>query len=372
MAKARKKTLPKDFGTLLEQGDFDAIRAVFDHCDVDARGGYTKQTALAFGFCSDRLTHWLVERGADIAARDNYGETPLHAHAGHWQGRIDVLLALGAVVDARDDRGNTPLHAAARAGNRQAVRLLLEHGGDADALDKSGLTPLALALHQCSNATIEGVAAVAALLLDVPAPRPAGFRAIAGRMFGRGKAGNVRVTPELQAQVRRIGANFEFHRAGFNPDMLEATSAALDRLYVLFDVPPAPRRTMHDGKAAIMAKGDRWEDRHQALWELLVPSSGAAATVQGEVIRISGRIHDEIERNGGANWDADFRKMADAFVGHVGSGVPLPETDRTKAAALVAGARRGNGDVRPLCELAVNWVALNPDPVALSAPDYRR
>lgn len=92
---------------------------------------------------------------------------------------------------------------------------------------------------------------------------------------------------------------------------------ASDALYTLFDVPPVPRRTLHDGKSPIAAKPGRWEDQHQELWELLVPSSGPAATVQGEVIRISGRINDEIERNGGVNWDGDYRKMADAFLDHL-------------------------------------------------------
>jgi hypothetical protein len=105
----------------------------------------------------------------------------------------------------------------------------------------------------------------------------------------------------MKAFVQRIGENFEFHRAGFNPESVEATSAALDRLYALFGVPPVPRRMMHDGRSPIVAKSARWQDQQQELWALLVPSNGPAATVQGEVIRIAGRVADEIDRNGGAN-----------------------------------------------------------------------
>src|SRR4029077_20639651 len=97
----------------------------------------------------------------------------------------------------------------------------------------------------------------------------------------------------------RIGGDFEFHRAGFNRDLMNATSAALDKLYLLFGVPPVPPRILHDGKSLIVARSARWEDQHQELWELLVPSSGAAATVQGEVVRIAGRTCDELERTGG-------------------------------------------------------------------------
>ena len=116
----------------------------------------------------------------------------------------------------------------------------------------------------------------------------------------------------------------------------------------------------------------RWQDQHQELWEMLVPSRGAASTVQGEVIRIAGKVADEIDRNGGANWDADYRRMTRAFLAHVAAGAPLPETDRERAAHLVAQVRDLDGAGAGLCELAVAWVRLNPNPVSLPAPDYDR
>lgn len=371
MAKAKRKLLPKDFDALLREGDLEKLRAVFDQCEIDARGGYTKHTALAYYGCPDDLVRWLVAQGADINARDNYEETPLHERAGHFQGDIAVLLELGADIAARDSRGRTPLHNAARVGNVEGARLLLAQGAQADALDNSRLTPLGLALAECSNARIESVAAIAALLLDVPAPKATGLRGLAGRILGRGD-GKTPVTSEMKGAVQRIGTDFEFHRTGFNPDFLEATSAALDRLYTLFGVPPVPRRVVHDGKAPIRATSARWQDRHQELWALLVPSSGAATTVQGEVIRISGRIGDEIDRNGGGNWDADFKRMGEAFLRHVASGAPLPEDEQGRATRAVAEVRRRDGATTELCELAVNWVALNPRPVALAPPDYAR
>ena len=70
MPKSKKKQLPKDFEALLDQGDLAALKAVFDSCDVDAHGGYSKRTALAFDACPDALARWLVEQGADLAAPD--------------------------------------------------------------------------------------------------------------------------------------------------------------------------------------------------------------------------------------------------------------------------------------------------------------
>lgn len=350
MAKAKKKLLPKNFAELLEAGDHEAIKAVFETCGVDARGGYTKQTALAFNEFPDELVRWLVEQGADIDAADSYGETPLYSRADHWQGRIDVLLDLGADVSAGEGARGTPLQAAAGMGHAANARLLLARGAKVDALNAQRFTPLEYALQRCSNTQLCGVAEVAEVLLAAGAAR----------------------TPRMTDFVTRLGENFEFHRANFDPESVDETSAALDRLYALFDVPPVPRRVLHDGKTPIVAPAGKWEDQHQALWEQLVPSSGAAATVQGEVIRVTGKIHRELYANGGVNWGADFRAMADALLVHLASGAALPAAQLDEAQTLVAEVKRKDGDTFRLCELAVIWVGLNPKPVALPPPAYKR
>jgi len=374
MAKAKRKTLPKDFEALLKAGDIEALKAVFDGCDVNARGGVFKQTALAFNECPDELARWLVEHGADVSAPDNYGDTPLHARSGHWQGRIGILLDLGADVHSGENARGTPLHKAAAVGNLRAVELLLAHGARADALDGSGRTPLAYALQRCANSDIRRVEAVARVLVAAGRrPATAKPKSLLGRLFGKGDDDGSVATPEIAALVERIGKQFEFHRAGYNPEEVEATGAALDRLYALFGVTPVPRRVMHDGKSPVVAAATRWEDRYQELWDLLVPSAGPADTVQGEVIRIAGRINDELERNGGINWDAEYRKMADAFLQHIRSGTPLSDSALAEADRTIAEAKGRIGDdtVR-LRALAVDWVTSNPAPLPLPQPTYRR
>ena len=350
MAKTKKKLLPKNFETLLKSNDLDALKAVFETCDIDARGGYAKQTAIAFNECPDELTRWLVMQGADLSACDSHGETPLHARSINWRARLDVLLELGADVNHGEGKRGTPLHMAAGSYKVGNARLLLAHGAHVDALDKDNMTPLALALRRCGNIDIEGMAGLAELLLDAGARKPS----------------------DVAALVSRIGINFEFHRIGFNKDMVDAVSTALDKLYALFVVTPVARRAVHDGKSPVVAKSARWEDAHQELWELLVPSSGSAETVQGEVVRISGKIHSELARNGGANWDADFKKMGVAFAGHVCSGVPLPKSALIEASDIVAGLKRTDDGASGMCKLAVDWVALNPKPAKLPPPDYKR
>ena len=350
MAK-KKKLLPKNFQEMLVEGDMAKLQAVFDACDLNARGGYAKETALAFRECPDALARWLVAQGADLSAADAWGNTPLHTRSRSRQGGIDVLLELGADLHSDGASVGTPLHAAADSHAIENARLLLQRGAQVDARNREGLTPLELALRGCSNIDLEPMAPLAALLLEAGAKK----------------------TSRMKGFVEEIGKRFEFHRAKFNPDYVDAASDALDRLYALFDVPPVRRRQMHDGRSPIVVTASSWQAQHQELWDLLVPSQGHAATIQGEVIRISGRIAHELDGTGGANWDADFKKMADAFRRYVEAGNPLPPSDLADAAAVVNDVKRQCGDPARLCELAVAWVRLNPMPIELETPPpYRR
>jgi hypothetical protein len=176
----------------------------------------------------------------------------------------------------------------------------------------------------------------------------------------------------MQAHVTEIGKTFEFHKANFAKDSVDEVSRALHELYKLFNVQPVAKRVLHDGKSPITTKEKTWQKRHQELWELLVPSSGSAETIQGEVIRITGRISNELEGNGGANWDADYKKMCDAFLAFVRQGTPLSSSDLAEAEVLAKEVKRGSGDTDRMSELAVNWVIDNPTPVKLGTVEYKR
>src|SRR5271170_7945857 len=52
-----------------------------------------------------------------------------------------------------------------------------------------------------------------------------------------------------------------------------------------------------------------WKKEHARLWRSLVPPRGQADTLQGEIIRIVGKLTDQAFRNGNMNWDADHEKM---------------------------------------------------------------
>lgn len=351
---AKRKTLPKDFDDMLGSATIDELKAVFDKTLIDARGGYGKQTAIGFVDCPDELIVWLVEQGLDVDAADHYDRSPLWERASLGRdAQIPLLLSLGADVERADRYGDTPLHAA--VGNQRAAvtRTLLEHGADPRRTNQRGVTPMLHGLHRTSNVGIPAMAEIARILL----------------------AAGETVTDEARAQVTRIGENFEFHREGFNCDLLPATDAGLTALYELFDVEPVARRAMHDGVSPITVPAGHWQEQYEALWELLIPSRGPAQTSQGEVIRITGKVAREILDNGSPNWGSDFRLMLAALPERFASGTPLDEREISETRTLMYGLRGGNDDgerVNRLRELAVSWVVKNPAPLPLGDVAYDR
>lgn len=110
--------------------------------------GFTAlQLACFFGHPDVAL--YLIEQGADVkaAARNDFKITPAHAAAAN--GSITVLRALlekGADVNARQQGGFTILHEAARANNLAMITACLEFGADTQITDDNGQTPQATAL----------------------------------------------------------------------------------------------------------------------------------------------------------------------------------------------------------------------------------
>lgn len=360
MAARLRKTLPKDLTARMDaaeaSGDHVELFHALERCEVDARGGHANGTPLMMRQCTAELARWCVARGTDVNALDDHGRTALHHSVQRrFRNRLtpELLIELGADVHVADKTGLTPIHFAADAKNAEAVETLLRHGADATVLSRSGsgtlpsdggLSPLEYALSRMSNADFVAMVPTVDVLLAAGTPP----------------------TERCRELVRQAAARFEFHRSGFSPEKVDETSAAMESLCERFGVAPPARRVMHDGRAPIVASAGTWRAQFKELWGLLVPSHGAAATVQGEVIRIAGRVDDEVHRNGKANWDADYRAMVDALLAHLHSGDPIGLSN-AECRALVA-----REETDSLIQLALEWVARNPDPVALPTPTYAR
>lgn len=354
MAKKRV-TLPKEFNELLTDGNIDQLKAVYNKCELTAHNGrYSLSTALHFGGVPDELVIWLVEQGLDINVPDYYGATPLYRQAILGRDTVKLLCELGADIEKPNTYGDTPLHMAAEFFHPRTVKFLIDKGANVNVENDMGRTPLASVLMVCRGIYIAQTAEIASMLLEAGAKK----------------------TSKMKERVEQIGKDFEFHRESIHPDYIEAADKGLTKLYELFDVKPVEKRLTHDGVSPIKLVEGSWEEQYEELWSFLIPSSGAAKTVQGEVIRIPGRVRDELDRNGGANWDRDYRKMLQALPQYLSLGIPLSDQELAETKGLIAQVHGKDFDDEPrldrLCQLAIAWIKQNPEPLLLEKTSYKR
>lgn len=357
MAKKRI-TLPKDFELLLKNATLQELIKIFDTCEIEARGSFNKQTTLGYNECPDALAKWLIEQGADIESLDLYKRTPLINRLGTYMGNAKSLIQLGADVN-RNDGKETPLHCAVGRHDIENVTLLLDAGAhvhavvldDDDDESNPGYTPLEYVLYMCQNIDIDNTLTISKLLLERGAQK----------------------TERMKAFVGKIGESFEFYKSNRSSgDSTEWSRNSLDALYQLFDVTPVAPRIIYDGISPICVTEKTWQKQHQELWKLLVPASGPTQTLQGEVVRISGRISRELKDNGGVNWNKEFIKMTESYLEFVQQGEALLVEELTELSEIVKEVKQKNDEhIYRMTELGVQWVLKNPIPIARPAIKYK-
>lgn len=105
----------------------------------------------------------LLEAGADAAAVDEEGKTPLHHAAAFGSVEItELLLKAKADVDRSSKTGLTAFHTAASANNGKVITVLADAKGDINAGDEDGNTPLHAALMANANASVAALVAAGA------------------------------------------------------------------------------------------------------------------------------------------------------------------------------------------------------------------
>lgn len=116
--------------------------------DVNARDQINSSPLLwAAGFGKPETVAYLLSKKADVKSTDDNGWTPLIWAAGLGQPQtVDILVKSGADLAAADKQtGDTPLLRGARTGKADSLRILLAAGADIKAKNKAGQSALHLA-----------------------------------------------------------------------------------------------------------------------------------------------------------------------------------------------------------------------------------
>ena len=92
-----------------------------------------------------------IAAGTDV--NSNYEWTPLHAAAN--KETAELLIDKGADINAKDDTGGTPLFWAALEGNEEVAELLIRQGADVNAAGPKGWTALHWAVAMAQKKSVE-------------------------------------------------------------------------------------------------------------------------------------------------------------------------------------------------------------------------
>jgi len=122
---------------------------------------------LASFFGKGDAARLLLNKGASVRARSTnpMANTPLHAAAaGHHPALVKLLLDHGANANALQQGGWAPLHSAAQNGDLESARALLDAGADVSVRAENNQKPLDLALTKAQQAMVEFLEANGATL----------------------------------------------------------------------------------------------------------------------------------------------------------------------------------------------------------------
>ena len=132
----------------VKSGDRATAQAMLDKgakVDATTRTSRGTQTVLQVAVSEGHpdVADLLLSRGANVAVKDKFGDTPLHAAVKKDlpPKTIGQLIAAGADVNAKGELDDTPLHIAMYRKQEALSDLLLSKGADASLLNRYGLSP---------------------------------------------------------------------------------------------------------------------------------------------------------------------------------------------------------------------------------------
>lgn len=318
--------------TLLKEGKLEEIEKLFN-------------SSVDVFYVSESKCNWLHEILKSIP-----NNTPVKS--------VKYLIDKGVSPTVKDSYGVTPLQYAMRGKNIEVVKLLLEVGADPNVQDNKGdLVPFKMAccIYPFNKELVELFLKYGANIYSVD-----------------------NTTGETWLDIINNTKLEEWNEMKNFLNNYEAKLKAEGKLPPKFDKKVMiSDKPLHDGKSEIKIKEyDNWLEQYKELWKLLVPKRGKALIIQGEVIRICGKLEHEVLDNGKINWDKDFELMTNTLRRYLlTTGTLLSEEENKKVKSIILKIKRGTvkeKDFDILTKLCTKWILLNPIPFELKTVPYNR
>ncbi|EGC16902.1 hypothetical protein HMPREF9098_1705 [Kingella denitrificans ATCC 33394] len=107
-------------------------------------------------------------------------------------------------------------------------------------------------------------------------------------------------------------------------------------------------KTFKEIAVALYADGNgKYQKEYDELWSAFVPESGSATSLQGELVRLIGRLASEYYRNGNMNWELGYQNMAHCLQAELNKAFPEKrEIINGIVARIISDAETGECDYR--------------------------
>ncbi|NML41547.1 hypothetical protein HHL17_30465 [Chitinophaga sp. G-6-1-13] len=225
---------------------------------------------------------WAILEEIGVNVVSDTGETPLIIAA--YLGRVETLKRIINEVEDVDFKMpgkimESALLEACAQRRLESIRLLIEAGAELEQQDKYGLTPLAKIFTN---------------VFSDPIP-------CAVYLVGQGA--------KITDRVIKVGSSWNAEKFNAFLGGQDIVPAAVEVSVEKKTLPSLDIAYIHHS----VNKGNYFETA-KLIWQKLVPKSGQAETVQGELLRAVEKLRDEAQRNGNGNFHENCHGILVAYL----------------------------------------------------------
>ena len=110
-------------------------------------------------------------------------------------------------------------------------------------------------------------------------------------------------------------------------------------------------------------------DECKYIWKQLVPPSGQADTLQGELLREIEQLRSEAQHNGNVNWDEDFDRFCDHITQALSGRPELSQKEQQEIGCILAFFKECGQYAAAYQAGEISEDALDPERLAYTADD---